>query len=51
MWFALGASCLPPLVPDVTSTITGAAGEGLGLDPMIFMSAANPLPALLLSLG
>lgn len=51
MWFALGASCLPPLVPDATSTITGAAGEGLGLDPMIFMSAANPLPALLLSLG
>lgn len=38
-------------LPEATSTITGAAGEGLGEDPMIFSSPPTPLPALLLSRG
>lgn len=50
VWPALGARRLPE-VPDATSTITGAAGDGLGEDPMTFSSVVTALPALRLSLG
>ena len=48
---ALGARRLLLELPEATSTITGAAGDGLGLEPMTFRSGEALLPALRLSLG